>query len=79
MTKKVTEIKKENKSVMKLRYEGCEFDIESHFDIMYHKANLNAIKRMIMRLPSLHSIEKSLEDIEVARRLLEKRDAEKYC
>ena len=32
MTKKVTEIKKENKSVMKLKYEHCEFDIESHFD-----------------------------------------------
>lgn len=77
MTKKVTEIKKENKSVMKVRYEGCEFDIESHFDIVYHKANLNAIKRMILRLPSLHSIEEALENVEIAKKLLEKRDAEK--
>lgn len=77
MTKKVTEIKKENKSVMKLKYEHCEFDIESHFDIMYHKATLNAIKRMILRLPSLDSVIKALEDLEIAKKRLEKRDAEK--
>ncbi len=76
MTKKVTEIKKEKKSVMKMAYEGAIYDIESHFDIMYHRTNLMAIKRMIMRLPSLHEVEQALEKIEIARLRLEKRDAE---
>lgn len=77
MTKKVTEMKKENKSVMKINYEHCEFDIESHFDIMYHRTTLNAIKRMVLRLPSLHVIERALEDLDIAKKRLEKRDAEK--
>ena len=74
MSDKIKQIKKEEKSVMSLAYDGKIVHIRDRMDVLYHRAELRMLKKQLLKLPSLHSVVRALDDLDVAYKLLEERD-----
>ena len=73
MSDKIKEIKKE-RVVATLFYDGKVVRIRDHTDILYHSVELKTLKKQILRYPSLHSIDRALEELDEARRILREDD-----
>ena len=69
MSDKIKEIKKE-RVVATLFYDGKVVRIKNHTDIFYHTAELKMLKKQLLKLPSLHSVDRALEELDEARRIL---------
>lgn len=73
MSDKIKPIKKEEEVVMSLAYDGKIVHIKNHTDIFYHTAELNMLKKQLLKLPALHSVIRALDDLEVAAKRLAER------
>lgn len=74
MSDKIKEIKKEKRVVATLFYDGNVVHIRDHTDILYHSVELKTLKKQLLRYPSLHSIDRALEELDEARRILREDD-----
>jgi hypothetical protein len=70
MSDKIKEIKKDERVLATLFYDGKVVRIRDHTDILYHSVELKTLKKQLLRYPSLHSIDKALEELDEARRIL---------
>ena len=70
MSDKIKEIKKEERVLARLFYDGKVVHIKNHTDILYHSVELKTLKKQLLRNPSPHSIDKALEELDEARRIL---------
>jgi hypothetical protein len=74
MSDKIKQIKKEEEVVMSLAYDGKIVHIKDRMDVLYHRAELRMLKKQLLKLPSIHSVVRALDDLDVAHNLLVERD-----
>ena len=77
MSDKIKQIKKEEEVVMSIAYDGKIVHIKDRMDVLYYRAELRMLKKQLLKLPSIHSVVRALDDLDVAHTLLVERDNEK--
>ena len=74
MSDKIKQIKKEEDVVMSIAYDGKIVHIKSYMGLLHHRAELQMLKKQLLKLPSIHSVIKALDNLDEAQKLLKERD-----
>jgi len=77
MSDKIKSIKKGEDVVVSIAFDGKIVHIKNHMDVLYHRAELRMLKKQLLKLPSIHSVVRALDDLDAAHTLLVERDNEK--